>query len=203
MLVVARASNPRCASSLAVPGFHGLGMMNAPSRSCNARNDCPFSACVDIVAITLSSMGWRDSERSIHHLHEVSFFVENEPLALRHGEVLPPFGIRLYAGSVRFISGQALKCYQTPADIIGPFVGKKVSHEVAAAPRNDAAPILRIFLERVALKRIDLVADDADDRHLCSPRVGIDGQSPQACSEGRRARREEPQSFAAAHPPGC
>jgi hypothetical protein len=38
-------------------------------------------------------------------------------------------------------------------------MGKEVPEKVAAASRNDAPPILGIFLELVSLKRIDLVAD--------------------------------------------
>src|SRR5215469_4231016 len=46
MLVVASASKPRWANSLAVPASQGLGMMNAPLRSWSARKMRPFSACV-------------------------------------------------------------------------------------------------------------------------------------------------------------
>src|SRR5215472_5063219 len=48
MLVVASASKPRWANSLAVPASQGFGTMNAPSRSWSARKVRPFSACVDM-----------------------------------------------------------------------------------------------------------------------------------------------------------
>jgi len=43
-LVVASASKPSDASRRAVPASHGFGMMNAPGRSCIARNAAAFSA---------------------------------------------------------------------------------------------------------------------------------------------------------------
>src|SRR5215469_10718788 len=116
-------------------------------------------------------MGWQDSERSVHDLHEVPLFAEDEPLGLRHGEILSSLGIGLYPRSVSLITCQAIECYQTPPYIVRAFIRKKVSHQVPATPRNDAAPIFCIFLEGIALIWIDLVANDADNRHRCSPRV--------------------------------
>ena len=40
---------------------------------------------------------------------------------------------------------------------------------MAAASRNDAAPVFSIFLECLSLERIDLVADNASDGHWRSP----------------------------------
>ena len=53
----------------------------------------------------------------------------------------------------------------TPSHVIRAFIREEISNEAAAAPRNDGAPILGIFLELVSLKRIYLVADDAGNRH--------------------------------------
>ena len=50
-LVVASASKPDIASNFAVPASHGFGMMNAPSRSCSARNAAAFWAWVFIAGI--------------------------------------------------------------------------------------------------------------------------------------------------------
>src|SRR5687768_7774633 len=47
-LVVASASKPSAARSFAVPASQGFGMMNAPSRSCSARNACAFLSWVVI-----------------------------------------------------------------------------------------------------------------------------------------------------------
>jgi hypothetical protein len=49
---------------------------------------------------------------------------------------------------------------------------KKVSDKMAAASRNDAAPIIGVPFELVSLERIDFVADDTGDRHWFPP----DGQ---------------------------
>jgi len=38
-------------------------------------------------------------------------------------------------------------------------VGRKISYERSAAPRNDAVPVLRIPLEGIVLERIDLTAN--------------------------------------------
>jgi hypothetical protein len=42
---------------------------------------------------------------------------------------------------------------------------QKIADQVASASRNDAAPILGILFEGIALKRIDLVVDDAHNCH--------------------------------------
>ena len=52
-LVVARASNPSDCNIRAVPTSHGLGMMNARSRWCRARNVFPFSAWLGIECLLL------------------------------------------------------------------------------------------------------------------------------------------------------
>src|SRR5258708_1918978 len=48
-------------------------------------------------------------------------------------------------------------------------MGKKISDQVAATSRNDAAPILSVFLELVPLEGIYLVADDAGHGHEYPP----------------------------------
>src|SRR5262245_61917833 len=45
-LVVASASKPSDASSLAVPASQGFGMTKAPGRPCRARKTSAFCACV-------------------------------------------------------------------------------------------------------------------------------------------------------------
>ena len=56
-----------------------------------------------------------------------------------------------------------------PSDIVRSFVRKKISHEMSAAPRNDATLVLRVLLEGIVLERIDLIANKISDPHLCSP----------------------------------
>jgi hypothetical protein len=43
---------------------------------------------------------------------------------------------------------------------------QKVAHEVSSASRDDAAPVLRVLLEGVALKGINLVPDETCDGHV-------------------------------------
>ena len=58
-----------------------------------------------------------------------------------------------------------MKCNQSPSDIVRAFVGKKIADEMAAASRDDTAPILGIFPELILLAGIDLIADHACNRH--------------------------------------
>src|SRR5206468_10352933 len=97
------------------------------------------------------------SKRSIYYLHERSLFTKDNAFGLGHGEILKRFWIRSQACTVSFISGKAVEGNQPPGDIIRAFTGKKISDQVTAASRNNAAPILGVLLERVALKRIDLI----------------------------------------------
>src|SRR5262249_21388245 len=93
MLVVARASKPKCSSIRAVPASQGLGMMKALLRSCKVRKAFPFSACVAMISFSL----WnhcRDSQRTIHNFHEIAFFAKDQLLRLGKGEVLATFLIR-------------------------------------------------------------------------------------------------------------
>jgi len=45
-------------------------------------------------------------------------------------------------------------------------MGKKIPDEMTSASRNDAAPILGVLLERLSLKRIDLIADETGYFHV-------------------------------------
>jgi len=106
-----------------------------------------------------------NAERSIDDFDEVSFFAEDKSRALCHGEILTSFGIGLQACSVGLVRGETIERDQTPGHIVRAFMRKKITDQVTAASRNDVAPILGIFLELVSLERINLVADDAGDRH--------------------------------------
>jgi hypothetical protein len=74
-------------------------------------------------------------------------------------------------------------------------MGQKISHKMTAASGNDAAPVLSIFLEAIALKRIDLVTDETCDLHRfphCARRMCI--------ATGRQrhaARKHSDEGFAA------
>lgn len=90
-------------------------------------------------------------------------------MVLRHREVVERLTVRLQPRPVRFIRREAVKGDQAPRHVIGPLVRHEVAHEMAAASRNDAAPILSVLFEPIALKWIDLVADDAGHGHGDSP----------------------------------
>ena len=109
--------------------------------------------------------GWRNAERAIDDFDEVSFFAEDESLRLCHGEIRARLWIRFETRPVGFIGRQAVKRDQPPRDVVCAFVREKVPDQVAAATRNDAAPVPGVLLEGVSLKRINLVADDAGDCH--------------------------------------
>src|SRR5258707_233030 len=78
---------------------------------------------------------------------------------------------------------------------------KKIADKMAAASRNNAAPVLSVLLERVPLERVDLVADDAGYLHLCSP-CGESGWSIAATCGQRRARHHRANGAPAADLPG-
>src|SRR6185312_4514236 len=168
MLVVARASNPMCASSRADPMSHGLGIMNARSRWCSARKAAPFSACVGIYNLLVCRWG-REAERGFHSLDKISFFAQDQALVLRHGKILLRFRIGFQSCLVSLISRQAVKGNQSPGNVVGAFIGKKISYKLPAVSRNDAAPVFRVLPELLFLKGINLIADYACHCHLGAP----------------------------------
>src|SRR5437870_1094805 len=97
------------------------------------------------------------------HLQESPFFTQNEALRLRQREVLATLRILLQPRTIGLISGQAVERDQTPRDVIGALVWKKIPDEMASTARDDAAPIFRVLLESIALEGIDLIADEAGD----------------------------------------
>jgi DNA-binding transcriptional ArsR family regulator len=109
-----------------------------------------------------------NAQSSVHRLHEVSLFAQNQTLALRHGEILARFAIGPQTRPASFVIGETIESDDAPGYIVRTFMGQKVSDEIAAAARNDAAPIPGVFLERSALKRIDLIANHASYWHMAS-----------------------------------
>jgi hypothetical protein len=84
---------------------------------------------------------------------------------LRQGKILSTFGILFYATAIRLVRGQGLERNQAPRDVIGAFMGEKVSDQMTSATRNDPTPLFGILLEGGALKRVDLVANEAGNGH--------------------------------------
>ncbi len=107
------------------------------------------------------------SKSPIYDFHEASFLAEDKVSGLCHGEVFTRLRVFFQARPVDLIGGQAIERNQTPGNVVCAFVRQKVPDKVAAASRNDAAPIRSIFLECVPLEGIDLVADEAGDCHWC------------------------------------
>src|SRR5208282_2294599 len=146
---------------------HGMPRPSQPVSACLASRCCRQS-CGNL-------------KRPLDHLDEVSFFAKDEPFCLRHLEVTAPFRIRLDARPVRLIRTQAVERNQRPGHVVRSLVRKKIPHQVPAASRNDAAPILRVLPERFPLERIDLVANDAGNLHgfpfrgRCGPRIAAEG----------------------------
>jgi hypothetical protein len=79
---------------------------------------------------------------------------------------------------------------------------KKISDKVAAASRNNAAPILSVLFEPFLLERIDLVANKAGYRHWYPP-SGRSGLGIATAKGQRSTRRQDDfDGFAAAYPLG-
>src|SRR5690606_28374489 len=85
---------------------------------------------------------------------------------MSHGEVPAPLFVGLQTGPEPLVSGQALERDQPPGDVVRSLVWQEIPQQVAAAPRNDASPVGGVLPEGLALKGIDLVADDAGDAHV-------------------------------------
>src|SRR5215813_1842057 len=108
---------------------------------------------------------WILPECSINYFHEGSLFAEDKALGLRHVEILTRFRGRLQARAIGLISGETIECDQTPGHIIRAFIREKIPDKVPTTSRNNAAPILGVFLERVSLEWINLIADKASYLH--------------------------------------
>jgi hypothetical protein len=98
---------------------------------------------------------------------------DDEALRLSEVEVLACFRIGLQARPVRFVRGEARERDQSPGDVVGAFVRQEVADQMAAASRDDAALVLGVGPELVALKWIDVVSDETGHGHRCAPSVGV------------------------------
>ena len=79
---------------------------------------------------------------------------------LGEAEIGGAFRVGLQPRAIGLVGGQAVERDQPPGDVVGALVRQEVADEVAAAARDDATPVAGVFGERVALERIDLVADE-------------------------------------------
>ena len=104
---------------------------------------------------------------TIPQLNEVSFLAKNQALALCHVEILKRLPIRLQTCSVMIVRGEAVERDQPPCNVVCALMREEISDEVPTASRNNAAPVLGVLFETVALEWVDLIADDAGDLHWC------------------------------------
>src|ERR1019366_1043771 len=69
------------------------------------------------------------------------------------------------ARPIGLVRGEAVERDQSPGDVVGSLMWQEVANEVAAAARDDAPPVRCVLFEVFQLERIDLVADEAGNRH--------------------------------------
>ena len=105
------------------------------------------------------------ADRGIDGLQKGAFFAKNKPFRLRPIEVPLAFFVVLQPATIDFILCQRRETDHSPGYIVGPFVGEKVSDELASAAGNDSSPVLGVNLERGPLKGVDLITDEAGDAH--------------------------------------
>jgi hypothetical protein len=103
--------------------------------------------------------GWRLVEGAGDDFDEGAFFTEDETPGVREGGIDGASGVPLDASLVPSVGRGAVEGDQAPGDVVGPFVGKKVAHELAPTVRNDAAPVFGVWFDRVALEWIDRAAN--------------------------------------------
>src|ERR1700730_16368566 len=119
------------------------------------------------------------------YLNEVALFPEDESLLVGHGEILERVRVCPEARPVAFVRGKRVKCNQRPRDVIRPLVREEIPDEMAAASRNNRAPVLRVPLEPVMLMRVDLVPDYTGDQ-CC--RLSCRHRGCRLTPEGRRGK---------------
>src|SRR5882757_4081644 len=104
-------------------------------------------------------------EHAVDDLEERALLPQDEAMCLRESKIFPRRGIRFQAHAVSLIGRQRLELDESPCDVVGALVWKKVADQMATAAGNDETPVLRVVLERSALKRIDFVTVETDDAH--------------------------------------
>jgi len=107
-------------------------------------------------------------EGAIDELDEGALFAKDEAVDLREGEVFAGFGVLAETRAVCLVRGKGIKGDETPCDVVGAFVREEVADEMAAEARDDASPGCGVLVEALALKWVDLVANEAGNRHRVS-----------------------------------
>src|SRR5262249_41514051 len=100
-----------------------------------------------------------------HGPEKGTFLAQDEASLLRKAEVGSAFTIGLEPRAVGFVGGEAVERNQPIADVVGALMRHPIAEEISAALGNDGEPSPGVFFEGVALKRIELVADEDRDAH--------------------------------------
>src|SRR5262252_2396550 len=104
-----------------------------------------------------------------HGPQEGALLAQDEALLLCKAEIGGAFTIGLEPRAVGLVGGEAVERNQRIADVVGALMRHPIAEEISAALGNDGEPPPGVFFEGVALKRIELVADEDRDRHGSLP----------------------------------
>jgi len=148
MLVVARAWKSRWARMRAEATSRGWGTMNAHG----ARKDYAFSACVGS-GRSLCAKRRGNAEGLVHDFSEVSFFAQDQAFGLRRVKIFAGFLVALETRLIALVGGEAVEGHRPPRNVVGAFLRKKITDQMAAAAGNDTTPVLGVLLESVPLRR--------------------------------------------------
>src|SRR5262249_39378433 len=100
-----------------------------------------------------------------HGPQEGALLAQDEALLLCKAEIGGAFTIGLEPRVVGLVGGEAVERNQRIADVVGALMRHPIAEEISAALGNDGEPPPGVFFEGVALKRIELVADEDRDGH--------------------------------------
>jgi len=105
----------------------------------------------------------RQVQRAYHPLCERALLAKNEALILRQCKVRTAIRVCAQPRTVGLVGSQGLKADQAPGLVVAAFMRQKVAQQMAAAAVNDMAPAARVVGNRLALKGIDVVENEACD----------------------------------------
>src|SRR5262245_24194301 len=108
---------------------------------------------------------------ALHPAQEGPLLAQDETPGLRHSEVGLRRIVRAEPRAVGLVRGQALERDHGPGDVVRALVRQEVAEQAAAQARDGAPPVGRVLAEPLALKRIELITDEAGD-HGAPPVVG-------------------------------
>jgi hypothetical protein len=119
----------------------------------------------------IHSHGGLNSKGAVDDLDEGPLLSQDESLFGGHREVLTRRRMRSEPRPVGLIRGKALECDQAPRHVVGAFMRQEVPDEMTSALGNNPTPVPSVVRKRLALKRVDLIADETGDRHAALSHV--------------------------------